>query len=381
VSGDDIPDIHSYIDQINKLREENKQLTEDKDALNAGAVFTPSEERDFDHIRQKLNRDIELTIVISEQNKDNKSKSKVRKEIYKVNLLSVLSLYVNEGYNVFNRGSLAIIVFDEINKRLSQTDSDALKRVPDNNTIKENLSLELQTYGLAQFTEVRNYSPSDITCSLIEKMYRFRYWLDYYDYIPDFHFELISTVEEVKESRQATPSCESTRITLSLAKEIDRELKYVEFYQAWRTTEAGVLSARRGFEALCEELARNVEESNASSVKFNVGFRRQGEDICVLFSLDHSLIIQWSCPHPDTLDDSALLVNSHKTVIVEGGPESNVATGGVAQEEYRIEMNRELEVRWRSKEGKPFYNTADLASSLLITLLTGLRDQIVYNKA
>ncbi len=38
VSGDEVPDIQSFTDQINKLREDNKRLAQDRNALDAGAL-------------------------------------------------------------------------------------------------------------------------------------------------------------------------------------------------------------------------------------------------------------------------------------------------------------------------------------------------------
>jgi hypothetical protein len=378
---------HSYLERVvstTTLLEKNRRLElelELKDLRERyeGTVFTPSEEREFDHIRRKLDRDIELKAETSEQSEGGKSAARIKKEIYRTNLLSAVSFYVNEGYNVFNRRSLATVVIDEINKRLSQTNSSVLSRVTDNDAIKENLSLELQTYGLAQFTEVRNYSPSDITCSLIDKMYRFRYWLDYYNHTPELRFEIISTVEEITEPHPAAPSRDPQSMILSLSREIDRQLKYIDYYETWRTTELGVLAAREEFETLCNELASTVEESNACSEKFKVKFSRKGENKCVLSGLGHSLIVEWICPHADTLDDSVLLVNGYR-IDTEEGQQPDAEADRFTISSYRIELSKDLKVRWRGEGSKPFYYTTDLAASLLITLLEALRDRVVYNK-
>ena len=54
------------------MREDNKRREEDKNALDAGAVFTPSEETEFNHIRQKLDRDISPHYMLYRKAKDGK---------------------------------------------------------------------------------------------------------------------------------------------------------------------------------------------------------------------------------------------------------------------------------------------------------------------
>src|SRR4028118_1868210 len=62
VSGNEIPDIQSFTDQINKLREENKQLAEERDAHNKGEIFTASEDKDFQFIYKRLDQELEINL-------------------------------------------------------------------------------------------------------------------------------------------------------------------------------------------------------------------------------------------------------------------------------------------------------------------------------
>jgi hypothetical protein len=377
VSGNDIPDIQSLTEQITKLREENKRLAEDNTALYKGTVFTSSEESDFNYIRQRLDRDIEFSAALYRQKEGEKNGTKVCTEIYRVNLLRPLIDYLNKGYHTFRRMSLEIALGDTLNKVRPVSAPDT-KRNRGFNGIKDNIALELQTYGLAKFTE-QGFArdPSDNVCQFTEKMYKFKYWLDYNDYIPELSLELVSNIEEViKEPPQPKEEVPA----LSTIKEIDRTFNFKAQRNRWRTTEEGVIAAQQEFERLCDDLKRKVNRSNSESETFKIDFSREGKNLCQLSSIGVSMTIAWSCKHPNTLDESVLTVSGERTRFEVEGVQSFTGQDNLPISEYDFDMNKALKVVWRWRQDNHEYTTDDLTGNILTDLINLIRNRIVQGK-
>lgn len=378
VSGDEIPDIQSFTDQINKLREENKRLAEDKKALNAGAVFTPSEEREFNHIRQKLDRDVSLHYELYRQEEGGKTSAKIGKEIHRVNLLSTITDFVGKGRHRFDKASIEYLLYEKLNKSQPPVGAPEIKRGYFVESIKDNLVLELQTYGLDRFVEVDNRNPSSSLCEFTEKMYRFAYWLDYTDYTPEIRFEFVSMIEE---AISEAPPPKDEIPNLQVIKEIDRVMNFKAQRNRWRTTEQGVISAQQEFERLCKDLENKVKKSNGGSETFNIDFSREGQNHCRVSCVGVSLSIAWSCERPDTLDGSFLTLRGDKTRFdVEGVQSFTEQQDRFYNRELDIDMNRDLKVVWKARENNHPFAADELASSLLTELITAIHNRVAYGK-
>ncbi len=184
-----------YVDAlIQQSKVEKEQTLSENRASTEGAeasIFTATEARDFSHISQKLDRDIELLIELYQKKEGENNSTKVGEEVYQTNLLRPIIDYVNEGHPTFRKLSLAVRLVRSLDERHPTIMPDIKRgRFCD---IKDNLILELQTYGLATVVEANRRDPSHNTCQFTEKMYRLKYWLDYNNYpIKDTYFELIS---------------------------------------------------------------------------------------------------------------------------------------------------------------------------------------------
>ncbi|HYX72164.1 MAG TPA: DUF4062 domain-containing protein [Nitrososphaera sp.] len=373
VSGDEIPDIQSFTDQINKLREENKKLAEDKNALSKGEFFTPSEEREFDHIRGKLDRDITLHYDLHDT-KDGTSGSKIAEEVYKTNLLSAITNFAGTGHHRFQKSSIEYFLYEKLNEIYSQAEENELKRGPSFGSITDNLSLEILTYGLASFIEVDRYDHSDSLCAFTEKMYRFAYWLDYNGYIPEIHFNLVSKTEV------EAPPPESKIPQLSTIKEIDRTLNFKARRNRWRTTEESVKAAEKEFESLCEELEHKIEVSNKESEAFKIDFIRN-DNQCEMSGVGISLLITWSCKDPNAITDSVLSVVGNKTRFDVDEIQSFPAQEKFYEKELDIDISRDLKVVWRRRgEGNNYILTNSLADDLLAKLLRTIQERVTQNR-
>lgn len=382
VSGSEIPDIQTFTDQINNLREENKRLTEDRNALNAGAVFTPSEEKEFDHIRQKLDRDVSLHYQLYQQKEGWKTAVEVGKEVYKVNLLSAIILFVGEGEHRFAIYSIEHLLYAKLEQTHHLPDAPEIKRGNEFNSIKENLVLELQTYGLDKFIEVDNHTPRHSTCEFTDKMYRFAYWLDYIGYVPNINFELVSrTVEPLSEAPPSKVETTEDEIpSIHTIKGIDSTLSFKARRNRWYASEEGIITAKQEFDRLCEELERLVNSSNSKAEAFKIDFSREDKSHCLASCIGVSLSVTWSCKHTNTLAESVLLVKGNKTIFNMEGIQSFTEQDSLYNSEFDVHMHRDLKIGWKKRDATSAYTTWGLAITLFTDLINAIHDRVMTGK-
>jgi hypothetical protein len=183
------------------LREKNRRLELELD-LNRmrekyeGTVFTPSEEREFNYLRQKLDRNIKSRFTLVKGGQNEKSSKKIGYAVYKVNLLSAYYNLIEQGRFRFRRSSIELFLIGRINQAqppLNDTDLE----IDYQEGIKDNLLLELHTYGLVRMVEADQFQRQDHVYELSDKMYRFKYWLDYNNLaVSDVSFEFIEVIED-----------------------------------------------------------------------------------------------------------------------------------------------------------------------------------------
>lgn len=338
-----------------------------------GLIFTPSEKVDFKHIRQKLDRDTELGFGISQRSDDRKSTVEIGKEVYRVNLLSALIGYVDEGYHVFTRRSLEIVLSEKLNAYLQTADSFKAKRMSAPESIRDNLVLELQTYGLAKFAGGDIDYPLDAACDFVEKMYRFRYWLDYNNANPELHFDLVSKTESP--ALDHTPAEKESHI-LSYAQKVDSEVRFNDYHERWRSTEEGVLAARQEVDKLWGEIKNLVKIHNDVLETFKLELDLTAEDYrLVLSGRGLNLVITWVCPSPNTLKDSMLSVEGYKSNPEASDHHAFIEQDRYYQGEYEVDLKKDLSFVWRMKANNDALATDELASDLVSYLLSTIRNR------
>lgn len=378
VSGDEIPDIQSYIDQIAKLRHENKRLAEDRNALHAGAVFTPSEEAEFNHVRQKLDRDINLHHNLYRQKGGEKTSVWVGMETYKVNLLNAILYFVSGGQHKFSKRGIEYSLHEKLIQSHPLTGMPDVGRGDWRGIVRDNLTLELRTYGLSRFLKIEDHHFSESIDEFTEKMYRFVYWLDYNGYIPEIRFDFVSITEEAVSE---VPTSEPETSDLQIIEGIDRELIFKAKHNKWRKTEEGVTSARREFERLCEELEKKVGESNDKSETFSINFSREAQDCCAVSAVGIDLLVTWQCRHPDTLDDSLLTVTANKSRFdVEGVQPFMEQQDALFTHELDLDMNRDSRVEWKRRQTNQTFSTDDLVENMVTEFIKSIQRRVASGK-
>ena len=382
ISGSEIPDIQTFTDQINNLRAENKRLTEDRNALDAGAVFTPSEEKEFEHIRQKLDRDVGLHYQLYQQKEGWKTAIEVGEEVYKVNLLSAIIHFVGKGKHRFSIHSIEYLLYERLVASHPLTETPEIKRGDEYDSVKENLVLELQTYGLDKFIDVDSRMPRHSTCEFTDKMYRFAYWLDYNGYVPNINFELVSrTVEPLSEAPPSEVQTTEDEIpSLHTIKGIDSALSFKARRNRWYTSEEGVVTAKQEFDRLCEELERLINSSNSKAEVFKIDFSKGQDSHCTASCMGVSLSITWSCKHPDTLAESVLLVKGNKTIFNMEGIQSFTEQDNLYNSEFDVDMHQDSKIKWKKRDNTSAYTTWGLANYLFTNLINDIHDRVITGK-
>jgi hypothetical protein len=179
--------------EYSKTKREQYQTHTKTEAITEASVFTTSEEKDFQFIHQKLNRDIRVSCRLSRIEADGKTVTQIGDEIFGVNLVSLLLYYVNKGNQYFDYMYLNSYLNKAFKEQLLKTDSAITYGFVQ---ITEKLGTELKTFGLVRHTKKARHDSLEDAIEFTEKMYRFKYWLDYYNLpIEEMSFKYLETLE------------------------------------------------------------------------------------------------------------------------------------------------------------------------------------------
>jgi hypothetical protein len=378
VSGDEIPDIQSYIDQINKLREENKRLVEDRNSLSAGAVFTASEENDFQYLLNRLNRHINIRYDISRKKTEDIPQAKIGEEVYKVHLLAALIHIFNAGVRHFEVEEINYHLSDALNREHSTEDGatrtpNIANRFHGRNSATERIDIELLTYDLVEQIYTKVFDRQEITFKFAPKMNRFKYWLEYSGQTPELHFEIESRTE-VPVPEPPPPKVEAP--ALPTIKQIDRSLSFKAQRNNWRTSRDGVKVALREFKRLRDELSRGVKVSNSQSENFKIDYRDAGKTRCRVEGMGVGLSISWICERADTLEGSELTVAGEKKPFNVDGVQSFTHDETFYGSDYDIDLSRDLKIIWYRRGDRHTFSSSELADDLLTTLIKAIHKRV-----
>jgi hypothetical protein len=359
------------------LQEKNRRLVSELELKRVqeryeATVFTASEEREFSYLRQRLDRDIEVALGLYHQEKGKGVERKVGEEIYKTNLLSLLIYYVNDGAHTFRKSNIEFVLHEKLNKDFpSVTRPEGVKSHPFG-SIRENVVLELQTYGLARVKEVETYDPAEHYCEFTDKMYRFKHWLEYNGVVP------VVSLERVKVENVQKKESEEEDRELAYVAEIDEEVSFQDRRNKWRTSEEGVLDAKQQVRRLYDELERLVKLSNEKLTNIKVNITRRDENHCVISSRQQSLSVKWECNNPTSLENSQLLVEGYESKSEADVNSELTEQHRNYQTEHTINMQRDSVIVWRGKSENQALTSEELAARFLSYLLSSVRRSAVY---
>lgn len=336
------------------------------------AAFTPQEEREFTYIRQKLDRTIEIQVELYQTDKGSHNSVKTGEEVYCINLLGAIIHHVSRGYRRFSTSVVEIPLREIITKAHPPTVGNY------HCTIKEDLPLELCTYGLARPYEHGLGGLKIDVCEFTEKMYRFIYWLEFNIYLPELALFLLSK-REISDSDLHTSELEDTDLTYALR--LDREIAFNEHRAKWRESSIGVGAAQHEVKKLFEGLERLARINNEKLEKIKLKYLGDDENRCSVSSRGISLIVEWNLNFTDTLNGSVLLAEEYKSKHVTGGSETLTEQDRLFHGEYDFDIDEEQTVywQWRAQKDRRL-STEDLAKSLISSLLSAIRRETVSGR-
>jgi hypothetical protein len=367
VSGDEIPDIESFTDQINKLREENKRLTEDRAALDRGAIFSPSEDSDFRYIHNKLDRQIEINFGLYWKAADGKTEVKVGEEICRFPFLAALLTYVNKGNHYFEQSSLEL---DLLRRHKESPLADSLEIYRGHGEgIKELLALSLLEYGLVNTTTRQRFDRPERGYVFVQKLHRFKYWLEYNGYtVDDLKFECVPELNPPAQAGDPQGPDQSVEHVL----EAERQLLIREQMKQWRTTEEGVKAAKEEVGKIFEELQSLVDKSNEALTSIKIDFRKVDDNQAILSTAGHSLKIEWIC-EDSTLEGSELRVDAYKAVPAPTGQPLFLDSDRTYTNEYHVGINQNFQIYLYDRNHGQHQSANQLAAELLRLLSNRIR--------
>lgn len=157
------------------IEEKYKRLV----AKTHGSPFTKSQNKDFEYIRRYLDEDVLITIITTQENSDSDILSfpiPKTDEIYSCPFLRLLYRYVNEGNDFYFADKFNSFIRNLLSEKLFDTDDPMEDKLV--NAIKPDFTTKLRTVGLTK--------PSSSNFDLFSnKMYRFKYWLEYNKFYKD----------------------------------------------------------------------------------------------------------------------------------------------------------------------------------------------------
>lgn len=363
------------------LQEKNRRLEVELEmkALQAkfeASAFAPSEERDFQFIFEKLNRDIEITFTLLHLEKD--KHINVGKEVYQINLITAFIIYFQNNTNIyFHKGNLAFYLRDTLESLQPLTSAPNTKRETDRDSIKERLSIELLTFGLVKGVERSSHDIILYKYEFTEKMYRLKYWLEFYNYIPKVSFLLISRTDTLT-SAVTAPEVEDSELTYAV--ELDREVAFKEQRDEWRTSDRGVHAAQQEIKNLQKELERLSRINNEKLEKIKIDFRRENENQCFLSGMGVCLSVRWICKYVDSLNESCLLVEEYKGVLNTDERLTLNEEDRSYTSQYTIDIDRELKIGWIQRAHRDKEIPTEELANRLISNLRGTIRNIVVNR-
>lgn len=338
------------------------------------SVFSESEDREFTYIKTVLDRDVEISSEIHQ--KVERGITTIGKEVFNVNLLRSFIYYVDKGSNYFDSNQFSAYLMEALNKQHPEDLTQGITRSIERRAIKENLTLELKTYGLLRLTKTERFNRYVDAHEISEKMYRFKYWLGFNNQsVEGISFEQISFVEiNQNENSEVDPS-ENQEI--SYAKRVAQDVSFQDQRKKWLTTEIGISSARQEMERLYSELEGITKSINGKVATENalmeMELSQKDKDQISLSCRGLSLSIAWSCESNNMLENPVLFVQGYKSK--SNMEDGNMDTDGFYKAEYKIDVDREMNVFWKRNNagGEKPMSTTDLAKSYINYLLSSVR--------
>jgi hypothetical protein len=317
---------------------ENKRLKEKYES----SVFSPREEQEFQYLRQQLGRKIDVTFSLFKKG-HGQDRSKVGKEVCRVSVLKLLLATIECGGVYFDRNWFGYQLTRALGKTM-MIEGEEVIREGIGETIKGEVVLALQaevnTFGLTTVTKRQSFDRSEAAYEISEKMYRFKYWMEFNHLLGDENLDHSVTLSPEKPPADQA-QIERARATAEVL-EADKKISQSRRRRIWSTNGEGTLAATRDIQVIFDNLKDRVATSN--EVLENIKLVCCADsNTCSVTTGDVILILKWNCPTRETVDCVLGVSISTKA-------ESEIITRQVFVSEFGVKPNNELQLVWSRKD-------------------------------
>lgn len=321
---------------------ENKRLQEQLES----SVFLAREEQEFQYLHQKLSRKVEITFHLYTDYDDRSLRRKVGTELCRVSILRMLLAVIDNGQIHFDTYTLEIYLLRSMGKTLLVDDYE-VTRVHSASTIESEVATrflnEFQTYGLTKIKPTSNRSRFQY--EIAEKMYRFRYWLEYKGLLVDEHLEHVVTLS-LEDPQIAEQQTDEGRLTAEVLA-ADKKISQVRRRKAWSTNGEGTLVVIREFQTIFDNLNERVSKSNAILENIKLEFR-SGSNGCTMTTGDVTMTLEGKCPSQNTEDCLMIASATARKRDLQPGSDLFSAPQQVFLRRFIVSVDNNLQLRWKT---------------------------------
>lgn len=331
------------------------------------SVFAPHETQEFQYLRNKLDRKVELNFGLYKKISENKSR-KVGTEVRRLSLLTLILAHLRTGRTTYDEGLVGSQWLRELGKEINLPDHPGITR-GHGDGFREKASVELQTYGLVQLTRRQVHDRWNLVYEFSEKIYRLKYWMDYNNLSPDDSVEQIVRFDPESFDEEVS-TIEDDKAT-ARALEADQRVTIARRLNAWRTTGEGVNAATQEVKELFFGLQQRVEKSNRVLQNIKLKFMENLSGNCTVTNGDVNLLVSWITPSTN-VSDSRLMVSLQAPQSTSGESSVPVIENRLVYEtEFRAGVQEDLTTIWRYKDptGREPLSIAEIADHCWSTML------------
>jgi hypothetical protein len=349
---------------------ENRRLKEQYES----SVFSPNEEQEFQYLFKKLSKKIAVTFGLFKKKDGDNARTKFGEEICQISILRILLATINEGGIYFDRHYVGYHLANVLGETVSVQGHEVIRDgmgEPIDPRVAANIKTELNTYGLTRLTKVERFNRWEVAYEIADKMYRFKYWMEYNNFSADETLEHVITLTPEKPSpsnQEETRGGQATAQALAA----DKRISQARRRKTWSASGEGAIAASKEVQAIFTDLEQRVTKSNEVLENIKLDFHSDLNS-CSVTTADISMLLKWNCPTNNTRD--CLLFVSVSGLNSETNPASQSLPRQVFACEFGLDVDNDLQVLWSRKDSshRDSYSLTKIADLCWSTLIGSIQ--------
>ena len=334
------------------LQEKNRRLEQELDNKRLkeqyeSSVFSAREEQEFKYLHEQLSKKIDVTFTLFTKKGGQKESVKVGEDVCRVSILKVVLAAIEDGKVYFDGRFVGYQFLKVLGETLS-VDGENVTRGRMGGTIDRHVASELRTqlntFGLTIVTKSQYSDRLETVYEFSEKMYRFKYWIEYNVLLEDEPLEHVVTLSR-PESTVNQEQLEYDRATAQALK-ADKRISETRRKKTWSSNGEGTLAATKAVQTLFDDLKKRVAASNKVVQNIKLDFHADINS-CSVVANGVALTMKWNCPS-NKITDCCIRAEVN---ILSAEPLPETSTQQVFLQHFVPRTDNELQVFWHDKGG------------------------------